>query len=244
VQIHHKPSKIAVTGASGTGKTTYVIRYIKNTAYDHVIIYDHKLEFLQRENIQPEFSREQLVERVIKGEKWISYNHMEDFPGESQAGFEWICEWSYEIAKLIHKRVLFVCDEFNRFTDTHSLGWEFTQLIEDGRLQGLDFIGTAHAGNQIHNRLRLQLTEIVAFNTKDSTPLAFLEENGFDIVEIQQLRIPGEFITKDCVNTKFVRGNLFSLTDRRKSIKLREADGGETLEPDTGEESEIKTEHG
>jgi hypothetical protein len=234
MQIHHKPTKIVVTGQSGSGKTTYVMRYLKNSPYHHVVVFDHKLEFFERENIQPEFNRENLVEHVVAGKRVISYSPLDDFPGNSQSGFEFICEWSYEIARASDKRFLFVCDEFNRFTDSNSVGWEFTQLIEDGRLWGLDFIGTAHGGNQIHNRIRSQFTEVVAFHTEDKTPLAFLEEYGFDVDEVRGLAIPGEFITKDCVKTKFVRGRLFSLTARRSDVS-GESTNGDNPEIDRNE---------
>jgi hypothetical protein len=240
MQVHHKPTKIIVTGQSGSGKTTYVIRFIRNSSdYQHVIIFDHKLEFCEREKIEPCFDRDSLVERIVAGDKLVSYSPLEDFPGNSIAGFSWFCEWCYEIARAIEsRRILFVCDEFNRFTDNNSVGWEFTQAIEDGRLWGLDFIGTAHGGNQVHNRIRSQFTEVVAFHTEDKTPLEFLEEQGFDCDEVRSLAIPGEFITKDCVKTKFVRGKLFSLTDKKKE-STGDTNETETSNPPSTENNEI-----
>ena len=96
----------------------------------------------------------------------------------------------------------------NRFTTSYDMGDDFKLLIEDGRLQGLDFCGTTHAANQISNRLRLQLSEIVALKTRDKRPLLFLEDSGFDPVEVERLAT-GEFITLHLDRMEFVRGKLF-----------------------------------
>lgn len=208
--VHHKPIKILVVAQSGSGKTTYVIRYVKNSHHTHKIIFDHKLEFLARESIEPYYSRDELIEAVIRKEPIISYNHLEEFPGNAQGAFEWFCEWVYEVAKVTQKPMLFVCDEVNRFTGSTTNDWEFMQSIEDGRLWGLDFIGTSHGANSIHNRLRAQLTEIVAMKTQEPLPLKWLEGHGFDTNEVSNLNV-GEFILKDCMRGKFVVGKLFNV---------------------------------
>lgn len=222
MQVHHKPTKILIVGKSGSGKTTYELRYVKNSP-DHVtvFIFDHKGEFEEREGIPVCYSIDECAERVKKGEKFISYNYADEFPGNSEDAFQLFCEWVFEVCKILRadgKARLFACDEVNRFTGTGDMGWAFRQLIEDGRLQGLDFIGTSHAANQIHNRLRLQLSEIVALRTLDPRPLAFLEENGFDGEEVKALPT-GSYIVKDLDTDEFTRGKLFTCTRKKEPVE-------------------------
>lgn len=214
MQVDHQPTKILITGKSGSGKSTYQLRYVRHSDYDRYFIFDHKMEFQKRLGVIPCLTIEECVEKVKKGERYISWHHSHEYPGDMQSGFEFYCEWVYEVAKALREdgsKSIFVCDEVNRFTGTSagSMGWSFTQLIEDGRLQGLDFIGTSHAANQINNRLRMQLSEVVALRCKDRIPLEFLEQCGFDPEEVKRLPI-GAFIALDCDSDTFTRGRLFS----------------------------------
>lgn len=226
MQVNHRPTKILILGKSGSGKTTYFLRFVENADYTTVFLFDHKLEFLHRLGLNPSYSREDLLERLKAGEKFISYHHSEEFPGDAEAGFRFFCEWSFAMGKILgidgRKRLVGI-DEVNRFTGTSDMGWEFGQLIEDGRLQGLDFIGTSHAANQIHNRLRLQLTEIVALRTSEDRPLQFLESNGFDPDEIRSLPV-GSFVVKDCEIDEFSRGKLFSCPNPPKRVDAEETE--------------------
>lgn len=225
MQVNHRPVKILIGGKSGSGKTTYLLRYVKNSSFRRYFIFDHKMEFQNRLRVEPCFSLEACAERLGRGERFISYHYSEEFPGEPGLGFQCFSEWSYEICKALEEEKdgaagnsLYVCDEVNRFTTPSDLGDGFKFLIEDGRLQGLDLVATSHAANQISNRLRLQLTEIVALETHDKRPLAFLEESGFDPDEVEALHT-GEFIVKNLDSDTFTRGKLFSRQDSPETVE-------------------------
>lgn len=226
---------------SGSGKTTYLLRYLEHSGHHRVFIFDHKLETQARLGIPACFSTEEMVEKVKKGEKFISYHHAEEYPGLSDNAFAFFSEWVFEVCKALcedGKKSLFVCDEVNRFTGNQNMVWEFGQTIEDGRLQGLDFIGTSHAANQIHNRLRLQLSEIVALRSKDVLPLKFLEENGFNADEIRNLQT-GEFITKNLTDDSFKKGKLFSCAGKAPRAKPQKTE--DNSNPETKENALPKT---
>jgi hypothetical protein len=210
MQLHHKPTKILLVGMSGSGKSVYQSRFVAASTdnYDRIFIFDHKLEFLERMKIIPCYNEQALIHCLERGDKFISYNHTSDFPGDSETAFQFFSEWVFEMSKALQGRNLFVTDEINRFTTSSEMGWEFRQLIEDGRLQGLDFIGTAHSANSISNKLRLQLSEIVALRTKDKRALEFLDDCGFDTDEITRLET-GQFICYTEVTGEFTRGRLF-----------------------------------
>lgn len=219
MQVHHKPVKILIGGKSGSGKTTYLIRYVRNSSFRRYFIFDHKSEFENRMGIEPCYEIEEAGKKLAAGEKHISYHYSDEYPGDVETAFQMFCEWSYEVCKAMEQsgdgkagNSLFVCDEVNRFTTPSELGFGFKQLVEDGRLQGLDLVATSHAANQISNRLRLQLSEIVALKTSDERPLAFLEDSGFDPEEVSRLN-RGAYIVKNMDTEVFTRGKLFTCTD-------------------------------
>lgn len=224
MQVHHKPTKILIGGKSGSGKTTYLIRYVQNSSFGRYWIFDHKHEFQNRLGLTTCYSLEEIGEKFAEGkEPRLSYHHSQEFPGDVESAFQAFCELAYELCKSLESEKdgsagnsLFVCDEINRFTSATDLGFGFKQLIEDGRLQGLDLVATSHAANQISNRLRLQLTEIVALETHDVRPLMFLKESGFDPDEVANL-VTGEFICKNCDTEEFTRGKLFSCASKKNT---------------------------
>lgn len=230
MQVHHKPVKILIGGKSGSGKTTYLIRYVRNSDYTRYFVFDHKNEFENRMGLSTAYSLEEVSEALKRGDRYISYHHSSEFPGDVETAFQVFCEWSYEVCKAMEGQKdgaagnsLFVCDEVNRFTTTSDLGFGFKQLIEDGRLQGLDLVATSHAQNQISNRLRLQLSEIVALRTQDQRPLQFLEEEGFDVDKVRGLAT-GEYIVKDMNREIFTHGKLFSCNDGSNELEPENSD--------------------
>jgi len=234
MQVDHKPTKILIVGKSGSGKSTYQTRYVSAGKFNRFFIFDHKTEFAKRCGFELSFSLADIAERIKKGETHLCYHYSQEYPGESETAFQDWCEFVYDFCNHMEAdsdggagNSLFVCDEVNRFTTTSDMGGPFKQLIEDGRLQGIDFIGTSHASNQISNRLRLQLSEIVALKTIDPRPLQFLEECGFDPEEVSALDT-GQFICKNLDRDIFVRGRLFACNSQ--------ADGSnEEAEPESDE---------
>lgn len=189
-----------------------MLRYVEHSGHDRVFIFDHKLEFLERLKVRPSYRIDELLERVKAGEKFLSYCYIEEWPGDSENAFQFFCQWVHAICRELsdlNQKTLLACDEVNRFIGTGDMGDGFKVAIEDGRLQGLDFMGTSHAANQIHNRLRLQLTEIVALKTQEKLPLEFLEDNGFDPEAVRNLNT-GEYICKNTDTDVFIPGRVFS----------------------------------
>jgi hypothetical protein len=242
MQVHHKSTKILIVGMSGSGKSTYQTRYVLNTKkkFHHTFIFDHKLEFQERCRIPASFSTEEILERIKKNERFISYHGSQEFPGDSEGAFQFFSRWVFEISSVLQRKCLFVTDEVNRFTSSYDMGDNFKLLIEDGRLQGLDFCGTTHAGNQISNRLKLQITEIVALRTQEKIPLDFLEEAGFDREEVFSLKT-GEFITLNRDKHLFVRGKLFENNSCQAEEEPSEVESTEEAETQSEEPSQAAT---
>jgi hypothetical protein len=203
MQISHRPTKILVTGKSGTGKSTYFTRYLSNAPQGKVFLFDHEGEYSFRKRIQPCLSMERLSDELEK--QYIIYDPSDDFPGDTLEAFNFFCDWTFEVCKGIPGTKLFASDELQKIVATDSLPQEFCCVVETGRRRGIDTFFVCQQPNLLHNRLRNQLTEIVTFAHLDKRALIFLEELGFNADEIRALE-RGEFRILDLETMRFDGG--------------------------------------
>lgn len=203
MQISHKPTKILITGSSGTGKSTYYTRYLSNAPQGKIFVFDHEGEYAFRKGIEPCLLMDRLQDELEK--RYIIYDPSEDWPGDTYAGFCFFCEWVFEVSKALPGTKLFASDELQKILSTDSLPPEFCCIIETGRRRGIDTFFVCQQPNLIHNRLRNQLTETVTFRHIDKRALMFLEDLGFDPDEIKNLQ-RGEFRILDLETMRFDGG--------------------------------------
>ncbi|MEQ2008110.1 MAG: hypothetical protein ABMA26_15035 [Limisphaerales bacterium] len=205
--LNHRPTKILVSGASGTGKSTFFTRYLLNTkAHPVRIIYDHEGELAYRLGLEAITDRAGLADAIETG--WVIYDPVKEFEGDAPAGFEWFCQWTFSVAKELRRPLLFACDELQKLLTTSSLPPEFNTLNETGRRYGVDWIFIGQATNLVHNRIRNQVTEVVTFRQADENAVKFLEDLGFEADELRGLEI-GEYRSRSMLDGVTGSGRLF-----------------------------------
>jgi len=212
--LNHVPLKCLITGASGTGKSTYFSRIIFNLAqgaggYACAFVYDHEGEFAFRTNAAPCLSADDLTQAVESAQRLILFDPSDMFPGDVEAGFRFFAEWSFEISRLSPNRRIFCCDELQKLCTVYDLPWEFSLVIQTGRRFGLDLVCVAQQFNEIHNKLRNQITELVTFRHEEALVLDALAQKGLDPALIASLPA-GIFIRKNLRDGTFEKGNVFS----------------------------------
>lgn len=212
MNLNHRSTKILVTGQSGSGKSTYFVRFISNAAlgiYDKIFIFDHVGEISPRMGIPSVGSEEELIQSFER-DKIIIFDPSVLFPGETDIAWDFFCEWCFERSSnnMGYSKLLAV-DELQMFANTQRLSWEQCLVVETGRKFELDFLAISQQMNLIHNRLRNQLTEIVSFRQTDALVLDALEERGFDPNVLRSLAI-GEYYIINFSSGAQVRGKLFN----------------------------------
>ena len=209
--LNHPPNKVLVTGQGGTGKSTFWTRYILNSKHDYHFIFDNELEFVQRcaPYLNATGSPEGLDAQLETG--WVIYDPTEMFDEDFEAAFNFFCDWVYTISADLPGTKLFCCDEIQELVDTNNISTEFRRLIRLGRRRGIDAILIAQEPNSIHNKLRNQLTEVVAFQQLTDNALEFLVALGFDAEELRLLNT-GDFVDKRTRPPLTIeRANVFTL---------------------------------
>jgi GTPase SAR1 family protein len=199
MNLAHKAHKVVITGMSGTGKSTFLHRFVENSfrsIYSHVLIFDHQGEFGYRLGVRGARTVEELDAALETG--MVVFDPSQEFPGDTENGWNFFCEWSFRFAEANLKtgKKLLVCDELQVMASTSEQPFEISLVIETGRRYQLDFAGVSQQLNLLHNRMRNQVTELVAFRQTEKLILDVLEKKGFDIAQVQAL-LDGHFIWKN-----------------------------------------------
>ncbi|MBI3868816.1 MAG: hypothetical protein HY299_09820 [Verrucomicrobia bacterium] len=208
MQFAHRSSKILITGRSGTGKTTYFLRYLVGADHGKKFVFDGEGELGHKLGLAAARSTDQLGAQLWRRSPYVIFDPSAMFAGEHRKAFNFFCEWSFTASKSIRGKKLLAVDELQKISDSHSIDWEWSLVLETGRRWGLDMVAISQAPNLIHNRVRNQLTEAVTFAHNDPNALSFLEGVGFDPLRIQSLP-NGAFIARNLVNQAEEHGRVF-----------------------------------
>jgi hypothetical protein len=165
VQFSHQSNKLLITGSSGTGKSTYFIKYIITSDYDYKFIYDHEGEFAAKTHLQSYSSAEEMTNAIRKGVRIIIYDPATNFPGDSEFGLEFFSSFVFQFSELVGGTKLFAVDELQKITSPNYIPWGVRQILQTGRRRGIDFVCCCQQVNELNNKIRGQLTKCVVFQT-------------------------------------------------------------------------------
>lgn len=160
-------------------------RFIAGCRAAAKFVFDHDGQFSYRTRTRPARTLADLERDGARG--WCVFEPSALYPGQTPEAFAFFCDFAFEVARALPGRKLFACDELQTLVGVNSTTQEFQSVIETGRIYGLDFAGITIAPNLIHNRIRGQATEVVAFRTVESNALAWLEDRGFNPAAVAAL---------------------------------------------------------
>jgi len=194
VQLGHRAFHLGIFGASGTGKTTYALKFVTHAPARHVFLFDAEGEFSPRLQLAPCRTVYELDQAIASG--WICFDPHIMFPGDLEGALEYFAKLTLRAAALLPGRKLFVVDELGNYTGGSVIPQPLKTLAQTGRRYGVDGVFMAQQPNELHNTIRCQLTEMVCFQLTDATALEIPKKFGFDIEAIRALK-PFEFICRN-----------------------------------------------
>ncbi|MCU0770854.1 MAG: hypothetical protein MUE94_03660 [Verrucomicrobia bacterium] len=209
VNLSHKPSKLLITGCSGSGKTTFAMRYLLGKVAGPKFIFDHEGEFALRLKTPSCRSPQEMFDALPSG--WVLFDPCRMFPGDLEAGFRFFLEWAFNVSTKLGGNKLFACDELQKLVGTAKCPWELALVLETGRRHGLDTLMITQQPNLIHNRVRNQTTEVVTFRQVDKAAVGYLEDLGFDAERIRKL-CPGSYLLRNLQNGAERQGSVFRVS--------------------------------
>lgn len=185
-KFDHPSWKVLVTGTSGTGKTTLAQKLLKKERAFVKFIYDHQGEFAKRFGAERIDNIDDLIEKTARG-GYVCYDPIEDFTGKAAQGFQFFCDYVFNVSTALNGRKILFCDELQKLTDTNCEPEEFLTVCETGRRFQLDILCISQAPNRLHNAIRNQLTMVYTFRQSDKNAINYLADNGFDPEKIRNL---------------------------------------------------------
>lgn len=185
MQLSHRRYHLGVFGGSGTGKTTYALKFVANAKARCVFLFDAEGEFSESMKLAPARTTFELDMAIAAG--WVCYDPHIMFPGRLEAALEFFAKLALAAAGRMQGRKFFVVDELGRYLTGTSVPQPLKTLVQTGRRHGLDGVFIAHQPNELHNTVRCQLSEVVCFQLTDETALEFPRRFGFDVEAVRNL---------------------------------------------------------
>lgn len=207
LQFDSKRSVTVTCGASGTGKTSFSIRYILNRENVTArFFFDWRHEYSERLNLPLAGTGPALDSALQAG--WVVYDPRHCFGGRTEDAFKFFCDWVYQVSAELPGRKIVVIDELQRFCSAHSVPSELALIVETGRSHGIELMVNAQRPNALNETVTGQVTEVVAFGTPAPNSLQWLERNaGLDPAEVSRLP-PLHFISRNVDSWGLLRGSV------------------------------------
>lgn len=170
MQIDLPACVTCILGRSGSGKTTFALRYLLNVPAACRFVFDDRGQVAQRLRITPAGTLDE-IEAAIPS-RWVVFNPHRMFPGRLKEAFAWFCKFAFDASgRGPGKKVLFV-DEVWQWCDPNRCPPELLTVVQTGRVYGLELLTVTQRPNRLNGALLDQATELVAFS--------LLGDNGLD----------------------------------------------------------------
>jgi|ERR1041384_542197 hypothetical protein len=191
----HPRFHLGIFGASGTGKTTYGLRFISGAKASCVFCFDPDGEFSCGLGVPPARTVFELDAAIPTG--LVCFDPHTLFAGRLEEALEYFARLGLAAGARLRGRKLFVVDELGWYVSGNNIGHWLRVLVQSGRRKaGIDGVFLAQAPNELHNFVRAQLTEVVCFQLTEDCALEYPKKFGFDVEALRTLP-PFEFICRN-----------------------------------------------
>lgn len=202
MNFDHRADRKLITGKSGSGKTTLFLALLRAHRARWKFVFDPERE-VARKLGWPVCRDVPGLKAAVKACRPACFDPtaMPEFSGDRPGAFAFFCAFVLNVCRVLHGPKLFAVDEIQtvQSTGNGNLPGALSQLMDEGRRQEIDSLFISQSVNRVHDRIRVQLTEIFTFCHTDRLALAWLEENGFDPEEVSALAVPGGFVRRNLV---------------------------------------------
>jgi hypothetical protein len=200
------PCSTLVCGMTGSGKTTFAIRYLLNEPAACRFVFDDLGQVAARLKL-PHASTSAELEAALST-RWVVFNPHRMFPGDVDQAFRFFCQWTFDTARRGPGKKVLLVDEVWRFNSGHFIPRELATAAQMGRAENLELLCVTQLPHKINASISGQSTEIVSFRLDEHLALDRVEELGLNRTEIRGLPL-GSFVAINRVSRGILRGKLF-----------------------------------
>jgi hypothetical protein len=200
------PRSTVIVGMTGSGKTTFGIRYLLNANPVCRFIFDDTGQMAARLR-RPHASTANELEAAL-ATRWVIYNPHRMFPGDTKRAFLFFCDWAFKVSMRGRGHKIFFADEIWRWQDRDAIPMELAKISQMGRVENLELVTLTQRPQKVNDSITGSATELVCFKLTESVQLRKISELGADAAAVSQLPL-GKYFSHDCVHGGFVTGRVF-----------------------------------
>lgn len=185
MQRQHRRFHLLVCGGSGTGKTTYAVKFLAHAQAECRFVFDPDGEFSELLELAPARTTYELDQAILTG--WVVYDPHTMFPGRLETALDFFASYAHKASGMLPGRKFFAVDELGMYVNGSAVPMPLRVVLQTGRRVGLDGVFMAQQPNELHNFVRAQLTEVCCFQLTDDRALEFPAKFGFDPEAVRRL---------------------------------------------------------
>ncbi len=208
LQFDAKSSVTLVTGRSGSGKTTFALRFlVSDTKLQCRFVFDPEGEYSAKLGVPGAETLEELGFAVEDG--FCVFDPHALFPGNVPKAFAFFCDYVFNAASRLPGRKLVLVDEVWKYCSPNSIPFPLSNCIQTGRKRGLEMMFCTQRPNKLNEAITNEVTELVFFSLKGANAIKCLHE-AFDIDpdEVRALD-KGQYVSISIDTDGELRGSVF-----------------------------------
>lgn len=193
LQLEAKRECILCSGVSGSGKTTFALRYlVADRSLACRFLFDAEGEFSQRLGVEAVKTEEECELALDDG--FVVFDPHGRFPGDLPGALEWFCGWAFEASSRMSGRKMLLIDEVWMYCSPGAIPKPLAVVVQTGRKRGLGTLFASQRPNRINEAITNGVTEAVCFRLQGENALKRAADLGADASEISQLA-EGQFVS-------------------------------------------------
>jgi hypothetical protein len=200
------PCSTLLCGMTGSGKTTFAIRYLLNASAACRFVFDDLGQVSARLKL-PHASTSAELEASL-AQRWVLFNPHRMFPGATEEAFRFFCQWAYDCSRRGPGKKIMLVDELWKFCSPNSIPRELATVAQTGRVENFELVTATQLPHKIHASITGQSTELVCFRLDEALALDKVEELGADRAAVQSLPL-GSFVAWNRLSRGRLAGRLF-----------------------------------
>ena len=211
-----QPQHTAVFGMTGSGKTTFVIRYLLNDDSAACRFIFDDLNLMAPRLKLPLCCTPDDLEASLPT-RWSAFNPIKILPqfgGDMKKAFRWWLRWVNHVAARGPGKKMVVIPEVWRHCNPDSVPSELALLAQAGRELNVEIIVDTQRPEMLNGSLTASLTEIILFrqmspDARRATEKLLLETGaGFDAEQLRSLPL-GSFVGFNRLSGASLAGKVF-----------------------------------
>jgi hypothetical protein len=177
-----QPQHTGVVGMTGSGKTTFVNRYLLNDDSAACrFLYDDLNRMWPRLKLSPCYSPGDLEGSLAS--RWSAFvplRMLHHFKGDTKLAFRWWCKWVFSAASRGPGKKMVVIPEVWRHCNEDSIPMELATLLQAGRELGIECVVDTQRPEKLNGSIVGALTELVCFRQMSGEAMKATERMLYD----------------------------------------------------------------